>query len=118
MAYSIGQFVVLLGLVTLLLALYAMIVRSAGIFPTQRHFWRTTLISAGISYALSGILFWLFHTPIVGVFIVSALVTFIVGNFDGSEHEKPDGEPENADEASEEEALEKDGNATADTPVS
>src|SRR5690242_10670153 len=107
MSYMVGQFLVLLGFVTILLVMYTLIARSAGIFPTQRHFWRNTLISAVLSYSLSSALFWFFHTPIVGAFILATIVPFIVGNFDGSEQEKAAGEIEDvADEP--DAALEKD----------
>jgi hypothetical protein len=116
MSYLFGQLLVLLGLVTILLVLYTLIARSAGIFPTKRHFWRNTLISAALCYGLSSVLFWFFHTPIVGAFIIAAIVPFIVGNFDGSEREKPAGEDESVAEE-QEAALEKDGNEVVDSPV-
>jgi hypothetical protein len=116
MLYLVGQLLTLLVVVTGMLVLYTLIARSAGIFPTQRHFWRNTLISAALSYGLSSILFWFFHTPIVGAFIVATIVPFIVGNFDGAEREQPAGEPENVDEE-QEAALEKDGNDAAESLV-
>ncbi len=116
MSYRIEQLLVLLGLVTGFLVLYTLIARSAGIFPTRRHFWRNMFIAAALCYGLSSILFWFFHTPIIGAFIVAAIVPFIVGNFDGSGREHPADEGENA--AGEQEgALEKDGNGQVDTPV-
>lgn len=116
MSYMVGQLLVLLGCVTILLALYTLIARSAGIFPTQRHFWRNTLISAALSYGLSSALFWFFHTPIVGAFIIATIVPFIVGNFDGTEREKS--AEEMADAADEPEiALEKDGNEVAEAAI-
>ncbi len=116
MSYMVGQLLVLLGFVTIILVMYTLIARSAGIFPTQRHFWRNTLISAALSYSLSGLLFWFFHTPIVGAFIIATIVPFIVGNFDGSEREKADGEMEDAaDEPGV--ALEKDGNEAAQAVI-
>ena len=116
MSYMVGQLLVLLGFVTILLVMYTLIARSAGIFPTQRHFWRNTLISAVLSYSLSSILFWFFHTPIVGAFIIATIVPFIVGNFDGAEREKSAEEVEDAVDE-QEPSLEKDGNDAADATV-
>lgn len=117
MSYAVGQLLVLLGLVTVLLLLYTIIARSAGIFPTRRQKWRNTAISAALCYGLSSALFWFLHTPIVGAFIVAAIVPFIVGNFDGSEREPLPDEAENAADEEQEMALEKNGNEQADSPV-
>jgi hypothetical protein len=112
----VGQLLVLLGFVTILLVMYTLIARSAGIFPTQRHFWRNTLISAVLSYGLSSALFWFFHTPIVGAFIIATIVPFIIGNFDGAERGKS--AEEIGDAADEPDtALEKNGNAMADAAI-
>ncbi len=73
---------VVLGLVTLVLVVYMLITRSAGIYSTPRQFWWALLLSAGIAYVLSGSLFLVFHLSGIVAVAVSAIVPFLVGNFD------------------------------------
>jgi hypothetical protein len=81
---------VVLGFVTVLLGVYMLITRSAGIYATPRHFWMVTLLSAGLAYLLSGGLFLFLHlNPTVAV-AISAIVPFLVGNLDlGSKAREP-----------------------------
>ena len=71
---------VALGILNLPLAIYALITRSAGIYQTKRQFWTVILVSAGISYLLTGALVLLQTASLVPFIIVSAIVPFLVGN--------------------------------------
>ena len=71
---------VALGIFNLPLAIYALITRSAGIYQTRRQFWTVILVSAGISYLLTGALVLLQTASLVPFIIVSAIVPFLVGN--------------------------------------
>lgn len=110
---------VLLGFVTIILVVYMLITRSAGIYATPRQFWRVLLLSGGIAYVLSGSLFLFFHLNATVAVAVSTIVPFLVGNFDlGEKSSEPapsdeglsveqlsedDGEDEGVDEEEEEE---------------
>ena len=69
-----------LGIIALPIAIYALVTRSAGIYQTKRQFWTVLLVSAGISYLLTGALALLAHAPALPIVIVSAIVPFLVGN--------------------------------------
>jgi hypothetical protein len=71
-----------LGFVTVVLTLYMVITRSAGIYATPRKFWLVLALSAGIAYMLSGSLFLFLHLNATIAVAVSAIVPFLVGNFD------------------------------------
>jgi choline-glycine betaine transporter len=71
---------VAIGIFNLPLAIYALITRSAGIYQTNRQFWTVILVSAGISYLLTGALVLLQTASLVPFIIVSAIVPFLVGN--------------------------------------
>lgn len=71
-----------IGLESVLLALYMLITRSAGIYATPRQFWNVLLLSAGISYLLSGSLFLFLHLNATIAVAVSAVVPFLVSNLD------------------------------------
>lgn len=80
-----------IGFVTILLILYMLITRSAGIYSSSRHFWKALLLSAGLSYLLSGGLFLVLHLNTTVAVALSAIVPFLVGNLDLGEKagEKP-----------------------------
>ena len=112
----LGGLLIVLGIVTLLIAVYALVTRSAGIYQTTRQFWTVLLVSAGISYLLSGLLFVFAHVPVVAAVIVSAIVPFLVGNIfskgdvydgEGASNEESDSAAEDveADEDMEEETA-------------
>src|SRR5579862_3517594 len=84
-----------IGFVTLVLVVYMLITRSAGIYATPRQFWRALLLSAGISYVLSGGLFLFLHLSATIAVAVSAIVPFLVGNLDLGEKTR---EPAPSDE--------------------
>lgn len=71
-----------IGFVTILLILYMLITRSAGIYSTSGHFWKVLLISAGLAYLLSGSLFLFLHLNTTIAVAISAIVPFLVGNLD------------------------------------
>lgn len=75
-----GALLLVLGIDTLLIAVYALVTRSAGIYQTTRQFWTVLLVSAGISYLLSGALVLLARVPALAAVIVSTIVPFLVGN--------------------------------------
>lgn len=89
---------VVLGFVTIVLVVYMLITRSAGIYATPRKFWRVLALSAAIAYVLSGSLFFFLHNATVAV-AVSAIVPFLVGNLDLGETSR---EPAPGDEQLEE----------------
>jgi hypothetical protein len=60
-----------MGVVTLTLAVYALIARSAGIYQTSTQLRRALLLSAGVSYALSSGLFLVFPS---GLTVVLAMM--------------------------------------------
>ncbi len=91
---------VVLGSVTLILAVYMLITRSAGIYVTPRHFWKSALLSAAIAYLLSGGLYLFLHLNATIAVAVSAIVPFLVGNLDLGEKATP--EPAPTDEGLEE----------------
>ncbi|HEU5367379.1 MAG TPA: hypothetical protein VFU69_02900 [Ktedonobacterales bacterium] len=91
---------VVLGAVTLILAVYMLITRSAGIYATPRHFWKSALLSAGLAYLLSGGLYLLLHLNATVAVAISAIVPFLVGNLDLGEKASP--EPAPTDEGLEE----------------
>ncbi|HEY7350128.1 MAG TPA: hypothetical protein VH599_17550 [Ktedonobacterales bacterium] len=82
--------------VTIVLALYMVITRSAGIYSTPRQFWNVLLLSLGISYVLSGSMFLFLHLNATIAVAVSAIVPFLVGNLDLGEKASP--EPATTDE--------------------
>lgn len=49
---------------------------------SSRQFWLTALLSAGLSYLLSGALFLFLHLNATVAVAVSAVVPFLVGNLD------------------------------------
>lgn len=75
-----GGLLIVLGIVTLLIAIYALVTRSAGVYQTTRQFWTVLLVSAGISYLLSSALFLFAGASAAAAVIVSAIVPFLVGN--------------------------------------
>ncbi len=114
-----------LVLVTMVLAIYLLITRSAGVYTSSRQFWLTALLSAGISYLVSGGLFLFLHLSVTVAVAVSAVVPFLVGNLDlggaaGKEPAPSDeglnlGEAPAEGEGDEEEARDDEGE---DKPVS
>lgn len=84
---------VVLGFVTLVLAVYMLITRSAGIYATPRHFWKSALLSTGIAYLLSGSLYLFLHLNTTIAVAVSAIVPFLVGNLDLGEQADPEPAP-------------------------
>ncbi len=82
-----NQLPVVLGFVSLLVALYMAITLSAGIYASARQFWRVLLVSAGVSYLLSGSLFLFLHVNSAAAVVASAIVPFLVGNFDFADKE-------------------------------
>lgn len=117
-----------IGFVTILLILYMLITRSAGIYSTSRHFWKVLLISAGLAYLLSGGLFLFLHLNTIIAVAISAIVPFVVGNLDlgeraageepaaeqGSDLESEETDPEESD-AGEAAMISADGGETPDT---
>ena len=100
-----------IGFVTILLILYMLITRSAGIYSTSRHFWNVLLISAGLAYLLSGSLFLVLHLNTTVAVAVSAIVPFVVGNLDlgekaGEEASAEEGSDPDSEEADPEESHE------------
>lgn len=79
---------IVLGSVTIVMLLYTLITRSAGIYPTARQFWRILLLSTGISYLLSGSLFLFLHVTPVAAVGISAIVPFLMSNLDFGEQEE------------------------------
>jgi hypothetical protein len=118
---------VVIGFVTLVLILYMLITRSAGIYSTSRHFWKVLLISAGFSYLLSGSLFLVLHLNTTIAVAVSAIVPFLVGNLDlgekagekAADEEGGDLDEEEADQEESDEGdaamIAADGNEAQDT---
>jgi hypothetical protein len=84
---------IVLGSITLILAVYMLITRSAGIYATPRHFWKAALLSTGIAYLLSGSLYVFLHLSITVAVAVSAIVPFLVGNLDLGEKASPEPAP-------------------------
>ena len=80
MLTNVLALLIVLGIVALPIAIYALVTRSAGIYQTRRQFWTVMLVSAGISYLLTGALALLARAPALPVVIVSAIVPFLVGN--------------------------------------
>lgn len=82
---------IVIGAVTVILGVYMLITKSAGIYATPRHFRNSLLASAAISYLLSGGLFLFVHLDMTVAIAVSAIVPFLVGNLDlgGNAHEEP-----------------------------
>jgi hypothetical protein len=93
---------VVLGFVTVILVLYMLITRSAGIYATTRKFWNVALLSASIAYLLSGGLYLFLHLNATIAVAISAVVPFVVGNLDLGEAVR---EPAPGDEGLESEAL-------------
>jgi len=83
-----------LGFVSIVLLVYMLITRSAGIYASPRQFWLALALSAAIAYVLSGGLFLFLHNATVAV-AVSAIVPFLIGNLDLGE---PSREPAPTDE--------------------
>ena len=105
---------IVLGIVTLLIAVYALVTRSAGIYQTTRQFWTVLLVSAGIAYLLSGSLFLFARVPSAAAVIVSAIVPFLVGNvFSKGDVYGGDGTPAAGSEEATEEAEDADDEDTA-----
>ncbi len=86
---------IVLGFVTIVLLVYMLITRSAGIYGTPRKFWRVLTLSAAISYLLSGSLFLFLHVNATVCVAVSAIVPFLIGNLDLGESSR---EPAPTDE--------------------
>ena len=106
---------VVLGFVTIILGVYMLITRSAGIYASPRQFWTASLLSAGIAYLLSGGLFLFLHLNGTIAVAISAIVPFLVGNLDlggkakepaptdaGLEQEQPTADDEEAEAQDEE----------------
>jgi hypothetical protein len=94
-----GLLPVVLGLVTLLLAVYGFITRSAGIYQSERQFWRVMLLSTGIAYVLSGVLALLVGTPLVVAVMASAMVPILIGMLEREDFVRPaDEDGEDADD--------------------
>src|SRR5690348_12825126 len=114
---------VVLGFVTIILGVYMLITRSAGIYASTRQFWITSLVSAGIAYVLSGGLFLIFHLNGTIAVAISAIVPFLVGNLDlGGKAKEPaptdagleQAQPEAEEEVDEAQAAETDTVISAD----
>ena len=93
---------IVLGFVTIVLLVYMLITRSAGIYATPRKFWRVLAVSAGVSYVLSGSLLLFLHVNATVCVAVSAIVPFLVGNLDLGEASR---EPAPTDEELPEEQM-------------
>lgn len=109
-----GGLLIVLGVVTLLIAIYALVTRSAGVYQTTRQFWTVLLVSAGIAYLLSGSLFLFARVPVLAAVIVSAIVPFLVGNVfskgdvygaDSASQEELEEATEEAEDASDEDTA-------------
>lgn len=114
---------IVLGIVALPIAIYALVTRSAGIYQTKRQFWTVLLVSAGISYLLTGVLAWLANAQVLPVVIVSAIVPFLVGNvfskgdIYSSESLPPDEPEEAAEEVEEDEDVDEETALLAEEPT-
>lgn len=106
-----GGLLIVLGIATLLIAIYALVTRSAGIYQTRRQFWTVLLVSAGIAYLLSSALFLFAGVSAAAAVIVSAIVPFLVGNVfskgdiygaDSTSHEEPEEAAEETEDAGDE----------------
>ncbi len=94
-----GLLPIVLGLVTLLLAVYGIITRSAGIYQSERQFWRVMLLSTGIAYVLSGVLALWVRTPLVVAVMASAMVPILIGMLERDDFMRPaDDDGEDADD--------------------
>jgi hypothetical protein len=109
-----GGLLVVLGIATLLIAIYALVTRSAGVYQTTRQFWTVLLVSAGISYLLSSALFLFAGVSAAAAVIVSAIVPFLVGNVfskgdvyggESASHEQPEEVAEETEDADDEDTA-------------
>jgi len=100
------QLPVVLGFVTLLIALYMAITQSAGVYSSPRQFWRVLLVSASVSYLLSGSLFLFLHVNMTAAVVASAIVPFLVGNLDFASKESIAQAAAEDDESAEQKAAE------------
>lgn len=121
-----GALLIVLGVVTLLIAVYALVTRSAGIYQTTRQFWTVLLVSAGISYLLSGSLVLFARVPALAAVIISAIVPFLVGNVfskgdvyggESMAPEELEEAGEDAEDAADEEKLGEEAAALAEEPA-
>ena len=106
MLTNVLALLIVLGIVALPIAIYALVTRSAGIYQTTRQFWTVLLVSAGVSYLLTGALALLAHIPALSAVIVSSIVPFLVGNIFSkgdiySDESLPAEEPQEAAEEAE-----------------